>query len=64
MPVPRRRHCPSRKNRRRHHERLTGIQGWSTCPNCGGLLVSHRVCSKCGNYKGRHFGPVKPVKAE
>jgi large subunit ribosomal protein L32 len=29
------------------------------CPNCGSYKESHRVCYKCGQYKGKKILEVK-----
>jgi len=33
--------------------------GVSNCPNCGEKKLPHRVCKKCGEYKGRAVVAVK-----
>lgn len=50
MPVPRRRHGPSRQGKDRAHKHLTARQ-FIKCDNCGAPKLSHRVCPKCGHYK-------------
>jgi len=64
MPVPRRRHCPSRRDRRRAQHKLEEIQSIVACPKCGHARLPHEVCPGCGDYKGRHYGPVKPVTGD
>ena len=32
--------------------RSNRISGWK-CPNCGEMIKAHRVCPKCGSYKGK-----------
>ena len=64
MPVPRRRHCSARRDRGRTHKKLDAVQGVVECPRCGKPRLPHRACSACGEYKGRHYGPVKPVTAD
>jgi large subunit ribosomal protein L32 len=61
MPVPRRRHCSSRRDRGRTHKKLTATEGVVACEKCGKPRLPHRACSACGDYKGRHYGPVKAV---
>ena len=29
------------------------IPGMTKCPNCGEMIKPHRVCKKCGSYKGK-----------
>lgn len=52
MPNPKRRHSKSRRNKRRAHDALRAPQTIA-CPNCQELRMPHRVCPKCGYYKGR-----------
>lgn len=52
MPNPKRRHSRARRDRRRTHHRLDR-PGASICPNCGEVKLPHRVCSHCGQYRGR-----------
>ncbi len=50
-PLPKRKHSRSRRNRRRAHDSLT-LKHLVRCENCGEYHVSHRVCGKCGTYRG------------
>jgi len=52
MPVPKQRHNKSRRDRRRVNQKLTAKK-LQKCPKCGTFITPHRVCSKCGYYKGR-----------
>jgi len=52
MANPKRRHSNTRSRLRRAHDHLT-LQSLSKCSNCGKALLSHRICSKCGYYKGK-----------
>ena len=52
MPLPKRRHSPTRRNKRRAHYRLT-LPGLSVCPKCNEPPLPHRACPACGFYKGR-----------
>jgi large subunit ribosomal protein L32 len=53
---PRERACPW--NDCRAHDFLTAT-GLSECPNCHERKLPHRVCAKCGTYKGRAVVEVK-----
>ncbi|NLD61773.1 50S ribosomal protein L32 [Candidatus Sumerlaeota bacterium] len=64
MPVPRRRHCPSRRRRGRTNKNMTAIQGLSKCPNCEALILPHRMCPSCGTYKGRQYMTPKVEKQQ
>ncbi len=58
MPNPKRRHSKARTRKRRAHDALRQPQT-STCPNCQEPRMSHRVCPKCGYYKGREVVQVE-----
>jgi len=53
MGVPKKRQSKSRKNMRRSE--WSKIEGPKLveCPQCHELKMPHRVCQKCGYYKGR-----------
>lgn len=50
--VPFHRVSKTRKRMRRAHNALTA-NGTVTCPNCNETIRPHRVCPKCGFYKGK-----------
>ena len=52
MAVPQRRISKTRKRLRRTHFKLQ-VAGLVTCPKCGEMIKSHRVCPKCGYYDGK-----------
>lgn len=52
MAVPFRKVSKTRKRMRRSHNALTAV-GTTNCPNCGEVIRPHRVCPKCGFYKGK-----------
>jgi large subunit ribosomal protein L32 len=52
MAVPKRKTSKARRDKRRSHDALTAPAA-STCPQCGGPRLPHRVCGSCGSYKGR-----------
>lgn len=54
MPNPKRRHSKKRTSTRRAHDALQG-HSLSECPNCHEKKMPHRVCPKCGHYKGREI---------
>ncbi|MGB7924692.1 MAG: 50S ribosomal protein L32 [Pyrinomonadaceae bacterium] len=58
MPNPKRRHSKARTRKRRAHDALRAPQT-SLCPNCQEPRLSHRVCPKCGFYKGREVVHVE-----
>lgn len=42
----------TRKRMRRSHNALEA-PGVTKCPKCGEMIKPHRVCPKCGYYKGK-----------
>ena len=60
MPNPKRRHSKARGRMRRAHDAIE-TKSVSTCPNCHEAKQPHRVCPKCGFYKGREVIEVKDV---
>jgi large subunit ribosomal protein L32 len=61
MAVPFRRTSKTKKNMRRTHYKITPNE-LTTCSNCGEAIKPHRVCPKCGYYKGKNV--VKEDKKE
>lgn len=61
MANPKRRHSKRRTATRRAHDFLTP-QSVSECPNCHEKKLPHRVCGKCGYYKGREIVEVEKAK--
>ena len=58
MAVPKRKTSQSRRDKRRAHDHLK-TPGLSTCPNCHEPKLSHRVCPRCGYYKGKQVMDVE-----
>jgi len=52
MPNPKRKHSKSRTGKRRAHDHITA-PAVGSCPHCGEPRPPHRVCPKCGFYRGR-----------
>ncbi|NCB01059.1 MAG: 50S ribosomal protein L32 [Spirochaetia bacterium] len=53
MAVPKRKTSKARAaNRKSVNMRLT-IPTLSVCGTCGNIVVPHRVCPKCGFYRGK-----------
>ena len=57
MPVPKRRHSASRRDRARTHKKLAGHQV-QKCDHCGEAKLSHRICPACGYYKGKPYRTI------
>jgi large subunit ribosomal protein L32 len=49
--VPNKHHSKSKVGRRRSHLALKPEKIF-VCPSCGYPITPHRLCSKCGTYKG------------
>lgn len=67
MAVPFRRTSKTKKRMRRHHLKKE-VGSLTTCPNCKATIRPHRMCTKCGYYKGKEViasqkEEVKEVKA-
>jgi large subunit ribosomal protein L32 len=51
--VPKRRTSRMKRNQRRaQHDKVTA-PNVIPCPNCGDMMIPHRICGSCGHYKGR-----------
>jgi large subunit ribosomal protein L32 len=46
---------------RRSHNALEAV-GTTTCKECGAVIKPHRVCKKCGSYKGKKVAEVKDAE--
>lgn len=53
MAVPRAKTSKARTRRRQHLNMRLNAPTLVECGNCGNLILTHRVCSKCGFYRGR-----------
>ena len=52
MAVPFRRRSKTKKRMRRTHLKKD-VGALTVCPQCGETIRPHRVCTKCGYYKGK-----------
>ena len=52
MAVPFRKVSKTRKRMRRSHNALE-VSSTTVCKECGAVIKPHRVCPKCGTYKGQ-----------
>ena len=59
--VPDHRVSKTRKRLRRSHNAME-VPGTTKCKSCGEEIKPHRVCPKCGSYKGEVV--VEPKEAE
>jgi large subunit ribosomal protein L32 len=60
MPNPKRRHSNTRTRKRRTHDKMA-LMNTGGCTQCGSPVAPHRVCPKCGYYKGK---PVLQIKVK
>lgn len=58
MGVPKRRTSKRRIRIRRHAHRMPVVTA-KPCPQCGAPHEPHRVCPKCGYYRGRQVLTVE-----
>ncbi|MBI3991574.1 MAG: 50S ribosomal protein L32 [Candidatus Omnitrophica bacterium] len=58
MPLPKRRHSKTRRDKSRTHIVLRDPP-LSACAGCGALRVSHRICPHCGYYNGKKVLVIK-----
>ncbi len=54
MAVPKKRKSKARRDTRRAHWKLTA-PNVIDCPQCAEPMMPHRICLKCGFYKGREI---------
>lgn len=55
MAVPKYKPSKARTRRRRTINMRLVAPSLSTCGNCGNTKTRHRVCQKCGFYRGRQI---------
>lgn len=55
MAVPKSKVSRSRRDKRRSSVWKLEAPGLVKCPQCGELKMPHRVCGKCGYYKGKEI---------
>ena len=64
MAVPFRRTSKTKKRMRRTHLKKSAPT-LTKCPSCGASLQPHRVCVKCGIYKGKEvLVKEEPIEEE
>jgi large subunit ribosomal protein L32 len=65
MAVQKRRQSSGRRDRRRAQWMASvKVPNVTTCPNCSEPKMSHRVCLKCGSYKGQQVVEVKTTEEQ
>ena len=63
MAVPKRKTSKQRRNTRAANWKLSAPT-MSECPQCHEMKQAHRVCPKCGYYKGNQVIVIKQKKVE
>ena len=63
MAVPKKRRSKAKKRTKRACWKID-LPNLRPCTSCGSLVVSHRACLVCGQYKGRQVIQLKQKKAE
>lgn len=58
MPLPKRRHSKTRRDKSRTHQKLAN-PSLTKCPHCGSFKLPHRICPVCGYYAGRQVVVVE-----
>ena len=58
MANPKRRHSNTRSRLRRAHDFVT-TRSLSKCPQCQASRLPHRICPKCGYYRGKQVVTIK-----
>lgn len=53
MAVPKYKTSKARTRRRRSINMKMGVDTLVSCTNCGNKIMRHRVCPKCGFYRGK-----------
>jgi len=53
--VPKQRTSRAKRDQRRAQHDKVVAPNVIPCPNCGDMMLPHRVCGSCGHYKGREI---------
>ena len=55
MAVPKKKTSKARSRRRESINMRLSVPTLTECATCGNKVVPHRVCPKCGFYKGKQY---------
>jgi large subunit ribosomal protein L32 len=55
MAVPKRKTSKAKSRTKRSINMKISVPSLAECATCGNKIVSHRVCPKCGFYKGKQY---------
>ncbi|MGL6075327.1 MAG: 50S ribosomal protein L32 [Fimbriiglobus sp.] len=64
MAVPKRRTSKAKQGHRRSHHNLGAGKSVQYCVRCNDPVMSHRICAKCGFYRGRDAVVIEDKNAE
>jgi len=53
MAVPKRKTSKAKSRSRQSANFKLNMPGMTACPNCGEMILAHRVCKNCGQYAGK-----------
>lgn len=59
MANPKQRHTRHRRDRARKQYDVS-LVNTTVCPKCQAPILTHRVCPKCGTYKGKEMVDTTP----
>ncbi len=62
MAVPKSKVSKQRRDKRRSAHWKLSMPGMVSCPKCGALRLTHRICRECGSYDGREVVKVEKSK--
>ncbi len=61
MAVPKRKTSKAKTRGRKAINMKMTAPGLSECSTCGNKVVPHRVCPKCGFYKGKQYLELEEI---
>ena len=59
MAVPKRKVSKARRDKRRSSTWKIDAPALTKCPQCGKMVLAHRVCKACGTYNKKEIIPVE-----
>jgi large subunit ribosomal protein L32 len=62
MAVPKFKTSKKRSRRRRAENMKISLSSLAVCSNCGNMKLPHRVCPKCGFYRGKQILEIEALR--
>jgi len=62
MAVPKFKTSKKRSRRRRAENMKISLSSLVVCSNCGNMKLPHRVCPKCGFYRGKQILEIEALR--